>query len=115
MKIGLLPTPSRSVSVKHVMTTVHDALVAGHEPVYLDPAIAFARDADAQRMAAAFIERCDAMVGIVHPTVLAMRQRMGSRVPYFLLMLGTMGRGAFRFRHHLAQLTTNDALIVNSE
>ena len=115
MRIGLLPTPSRSVSVRHVMTSVKEALAAGHELVYADPSIAFASDAEQHRLAGELIERCDALLGIVHPSVLTMRQRMGSRVPYFLVMLGTMGRGAFRFRHYLPQLTTSDTLIVNCE
>lgn len=116
MKVGVVLTaPGPSASVRHVMASVRDALAAEHELVYLHPSIAFAPEEEQHRIAAEFVAGCDAIVGLIHPAVLAMRRKMGSRVPYFLLMLGTMPRGAFRFREHVAQLTTDDVLIVNCE
>jgi glycosyltransferase involved in cell wall biosynthesis len=116
MKIGVVLTaPGPSASVRHVMASVRDALAADHELVYLHPSIAFAPEEEQHRIAGEFVAACDAIVGLIHPAVLAMRRQMGSRVPYFLLMLGTMPRGAFRFREHVPQLSTDDVLIVNCE
>lgn len=97
------------------MAGVRDALAGDHELVYLHPSIAFAPREEQYRLAGEFVAACDAIVGLIHPAVLAMRQRMGSRAPYYLLMLGTMPRGAFRFREHVPLLTTDDVLIVNCE
>jgi glycosyltransferase involved in cell wall biosynthesis len=116
MKIGLvLSAPGRSASVRHVMASVRDALSGDHELVYLHPSIAFAPQEEQHRLAGEFVAACDAIVGLIHPAVLAARRRMGSRTPYFLLMLGTMPRGAFGFREHVPQLTTDDVLIVNCD
>jgi glycosyltransferase involved in cell wall biosynthesis len=97
------------------MASVRDALAGDHELVYLHPSIAFAPREEQHRIAGEFVAACDAIVGLIHPAVLEARRRMGSRAPYFLLMLGTMPRGAFRFREHVPQLTTDDVLIVNCE
>jgi glycosyltransferase involved in cell wall biosynthesis len=116
MKIGLvLSAPGRSASVRHVMASVRDALAGDHELVYLHPGIAFAPREEQHRLAGEFVAACDAIVGLIHPAVLAARREMGSRTPYLLLMLGTMPRGAFHFREHVPQLTTDDVLIVNCE
>jgi glycosyltransferase involved in cell wall biosynthesis len=116
MKIGLVLTaPGRSASVRHVMASVRDAFSSDHELVYLHPSISFAPKEEQQRLAGEFVGACDVIVGLIHPAVLAARRRMGSRVPYLLLMLGTMPRGAFRFREHVPLLTTDDVLIVNCE
>jgi glycosyltransferase involved in cell wall biosynthesis len=116
MKIGLvLSAPGRSVSVRQVMASVRDALAGDHELVYLHPSIAFAPEEEQYRIAGEFVAACDAIVGLIHPAVLAMRQRMGRRVPYLLLMLGTMPRGAFRFGEHVPRLTADDLLLVNCE
>lgn len=97
------------------MTSVRDALSGDHELIYLHPSIAFAPREEQHRIAGEFVAACDAIVGLIHPAVLAMRREMGSRIPYFLLMLGTMPRGAFRFQEHVSQLSTDDVLIVNCE
>jgi glycosyltransferase involved in cell wall biosynthesis len=116
MRIGLgLTAPGRSVSVRHVFTSVRDALSGDHELLHLPASLAFAPEEEQQRVAAEFLDGCDAVLGLVHPAVLAARQRSGRRVPYFVLMLGTMPRGAFRFREHVPRLTTDDVLIVNSD
>ena len=116
MKIGLVLTaPGPSASVRHVMASVRDALSGDHELIYLHPSIAFAPQEEQHRIAGEFVTACDAIVGLIHPAVLTMRRQMGSRVPYFLLMLGTMPRGAFRFQEHIPQLSTDDVLIVNCE
>ncbi len=116
MKIGLVLTaPGRSVSVRQVMASVRDALAAEHELLYLHPSIAFAPEEERNRIAGEFVGACDAIVGLIHPAVLEMRERTGRRVPYLLLMLGTMPRGAFRFAEHVPKLTADDVLIVNSE
>jgi glycosyltransferase involved in cell wall biosynthesis len=115
MKVGLIPTsPGRSVSVKHVMASVRDALATDCELVYLPPSMAFEPDAEQERLAAEFLTACDAVVGVVHPAVLRARENLGLDLPYFLLMLGTMPRGAYTFRQVVPQLTSRDALIVNS-
>ena len=116
MKIGLvLSAPGQSVSVKHVMASVRDALTGDHELIYLPPSIAFASEEEQYRIASEFIAACDVIVGRVNPAVLAARQRAARRIPYFVLMLGTMPRGAFRFREHVPLLSTDDVLIVNSQ
>ena len=116
MKIGLvLSAPGQSVSVKHVMASVWDALNGDHELVYLHPRIAFASEEEQHRVAGEFIAACDVVVGRINPAVLAARQRTGRRIPYLVLMLGTMPRGAFRFREHVPLLSTDDVLVVNSE
>jgi glycosyltransferase involved in cell wall biosynthesis len=116
MKIGLVLTaPGRSVSVRQVMASVRDALAGDHELIYLHPSIAFAPEEERNRIAGEFVGACDAIFGLIHPAVLEMRKQMGRRVPYLLLMLGTMPRGAFRFAEHVPKLTADDLLIVNSE
>ena len=116
MKIGLvLSAPGQSVSVKQVMRSVRDALAGDHELVYLQPSIAFASEEEQHRIAAEFLAACDVVFGRINPAVLAARQRIGRRIPYFVLMLGTMPRGAFRFQEHVPLLSADDLLIVNSE
>ena len=116
MRIGLvLSVPGQSVSVKHVMASVRDALTVEHELIYLHPSTAFACEEEQHRIASEFIAACDVIVGRINPAVLAARQRTSRRIPYFVLMLGTMPRGAFRFRESVPLLSTADVLIVNSE
>src|SRR3712207_6580180 len=97
------------------MASARDALAAEHEIVHLLPTLGFAPDEEQQRIAGEFVAACDPIIGLTHPAVLAARRRTDRRVPYFVLMLGTMPRGAYRFRESLPLLTTDDVLIVNSE
>jgi glycosyltransferase involved in cell wall biosynthesis len=114
MKVGLVLTSSdKMASVKHVMATVRDAL-AEHELIFPHPSISWAPEEEQLRVAAEFVEQCDAIVGLLHPAILEMRQRLGGRVPYLFLMLGIMPRGAFGLRKYLRQMSTNDSLIVSS-
>src|SRR5215217_9031829 len=115
MKVGLILTsPGRSASVRHVMASVRDALAGECDLLFLPPSMAFDPEAEQERLAGEFLSACDAIVGIVHPAVLRARQKLGSTVPYLLLMLGTMPRGAYAFRGFVPQLTSRDALVVNS-
>ncbi|HWV56772.1 MAG TPA: glycosyltransferase [Longimicrobiales bacterium] len=91
------------------------AIAARHDVRLLPANASWPPEAEQRRVADEFVAECDVLFGMLHPAVLDARQRAGRRVPYVILVLGTMPRGAFGMRPYVSSLTRSDTLIVSSQ
>jgi glycosyltransferase involved in cell wall biosynthesis len=116
MKVGIcmwarhLGTPALHGVLRHV----YRGLASGHEVVFLPPEYGMVAAADRERIAGEFVRRCDVLVGVLDPPVLAARWRLGSSVPFVYFTGGGAPWGAWTVRGHLEHLTTGDVMVVHS-
>jgi glycosyltransferase involved in cell wall biosynthesis len=115
MKVGLTISEYASLnSLKRFTTNTYESLSAGHELVLLPREYPLASPAERGRIAEDFLRRCDVVVGMLEPGLLAARRRLRSSVPFATIMHGDLPVGAWNLRNALADLTTGDVLVVTS-
>jgi glycosyltransferase involved in cell wall biosynthesis len=119
MRVGVtlyLGTPISPVeldSIKHVATSMTEAIAARHEVVFLPPAYSYASRRDAVGMCEEFVQNSDVIVGCPSGQLLSIRQRLGRNVPMAGLLLGVLPRGGWGFDVQVPFLNTNDILVPN--
>lgn len=100
-------------SLVRVARSLYQALVDGHEPVYLPPDYPYVSPRERERMAEDFLRRCDVVAGLLDPVLLACRRRIGADVPYLYFTHGDLSAGAWDVRAALPHLTTRDTMLVS--
>lgn len=101
-------------SLRRIFTSIHQALAARHELVFLPPEYLYVADAERARMEEDFLRGCDVVVGNDDAALAAARRRIGSRVPFVWFTMGDLPTGAWVLRRSVAAgLTSRDVLAVN--
>ena len=113
MKIGLTISEYASLnSLKRFTTTTYESLAAAGEVVLLPREYPLASAGERDRMAEEFLRGCDVVIGLLEPGLLAARRRLGSSIPFAVVMHGDLPVGGWTLRGTLAELTTRDVLLV---
>lgn len=115
MKVGIKIDAELATlaSLRRIAKSIYECLSSAHHVVFLPREYPFVSAEARERMTEEFVSRCDVIVGVLDPEVLAARRRLKANVPFVFLTFGDLPAGAWRVREKLADLDTNDVMLVN--
>ncbi len=111
MRVGLITRPASLASLERVYRDLARAVGANHEVRSWPVAVPI--DARPDEMPDRLVAGVDALVGVLDPAVLEARARIGSRVPYLLLLQGHLTRGGHDLLPVAHLLRSTDVLVGN--